>query len=296
MLKKGYVVTTPCKNEENNILQLANSIIKQTIQPKMWIIVDDGSTDSTPELLKTLTSSHNWIHVHTLESKSRDLGFHYAEVISIGLNLSLEICEKNDICCDYLGLIDADMILSPDFFEKIMYQFEKNPRLGIASGNVVYINNDKKILEEGRDNLPIGGLRVWSKKCFLDTGGSPISYSPDSVSNVIAILHGWDTAKFKDVHGIQTRKTSSAEGLWKGYIFKGKSDYFRDYHPMYVIFKFFKYMTKAPFYLGVPYLYGYVLGIFKIRTKIEDLSVREYYRKKHWEVINYYKIKFKLHL
>lgn len=293
---KDYIIVTPCKNEEDNILKLAESIVNQTIQPKMWIIVDDGSDDSTPKLLQTLTSRHSWIYVHALGSGKRDLSFHYAEVVNTGFNIALDIYKKKEICCDFLGLIDADMILSSDFFEKIINEFENNPKLGIVSGTVVYLKKGKKVLERGRDNLPIGGLRVWSKKCFLDTGGFPVSYSADSVSNVLAILDGWDTAKFEHIQGIQTRETSSAEGLWNGYKTKGKSDYYRDYHPIYIILKFLKYTKKFPFYLGIPYLYGYVIGIIKIKTKIEDLSIRKYYRNKHWEIINYYRRRLKSHL
>ncbi|AKB25963.1 Glycosyltransferase [Methanosarcina sp. MTP4] len=289
---KDYIIVTPCKNEEDNILQLGESIINQTIQPKLWVVVDDGSTDSTPRLLETLTSRYDWIRVNVLGNGKRDLSFHYAEVVNDGLNLALGISEENGISCKYIGLIDADMILYTDFFEKIMGKFESNSKLGVASGSVVYQKGEKKVFEKGRDNLPIGGLRVWRKECFLDTGGFPISYSADSVSNVIATLRGWDTVKYRDIIGIQTRETSSAEGMWKGFKTKGKSDYYRDYHPAYIIFKFLKYTFRSPHYLGVPYLCGYIDGIFKIKNKIEIPEVRKYYRNKHKELIDYYGRKF----
>jgi glycosyltransferase involved in cell wall biosynthesis len=293
---KNYIIVTPCKNEEDNILKLAESVANQTILPKLWIIVDDGSTDSTTRLLKTLKLKYDWIHLKFLGEGIRDLSFHYAEVVNSGFSLAVNISKEYEFRFDFLGLIDADMILSLDFFEKIMSEFENNSRLGIASGTVVYFKNGKRIPENGRDNLPIGGLRVWSKKCFLETGGFPVSYSADSVSNVLALLNGWDIARFSSIQGIQTRETSSAEGLWRGYQTKGKSDYYRDYHPVYVFLKFFKYTCKFPYYLGFPYLHGYFVGVIKIRAKIENAQVREYYRNKHQEIINYYgrKLKFRL--
>lgn len=291
---KDYLIVTPCKNEENNIMYLWESIINQTIQPKMWIVVDDGSTDSTPILLKTLASKHDWIHVNVLKNEKRDLGLHYANVVNHGFNYAQNISKETETLCDYFCLIDADMILSTDFFEKIFGKFEISSNLGIASGSVIYKKGKKIVLEDGRDNLPIGGLRVWRRECFLATGGFPISYSADSVSNVLAILHGWDIEKFEDIEGFQTRETSSAEGLWNGFETRGKSDYYRDYHPAYVILKFFKYTLKFPFYLGIPYLCGYINGIFKIKSKIEITEVRNYYRNKHKEIIDYYGRKFKL--
>jgi glycosyltransferase involved in cell wall biosynthesis len=291
---KDYIIVTPCKNEQENISHLVTSVVNQTIKPKLWTIVDDGSTDSTPEILRNIAAKYSWIYVHTLEKGKRDLSFHYAEVVNNGFNLALNYSERHKIFCDYLGLIDADMILSLDFFEKIMNKFEENSNLGIASGTVMYKKKNEETLEGGRDNLPIGGLRIWRKECFLNTGGFPISYSPDSVSNVLAILNGWDTVRYEDITGIQTRETSSAEGLWKGFKIRGKSDYYRGYHPLYITFKFFKYTYKPPFYLGISYLLGYITGVIKLRTKIENIEVRNYYRNKHKEIIYYYirKLKF----
>ena len=289
---KDYIVVTPCKNEEDNIIQLADSIINQTIQPKLWVIIDDGSTDSTPQLLKTLTLMCNWIYVSTLQSGKRDLSFHYAEVVNNGLTLALNISKEYLISYSYVGLIDADMILPPYFFEKMITKFEGNPNLGVASGAVVYEKGEKKVLEKGRNNLPIGGLRVWKHECFVSTGGFPISYSADSVSNVLATLQGWDIAIFEDIQATQTRETSSAEGLWNGYLTRGKSDYYRDYHPIYVIFKCLKYTFRYPFYVGLPYFCGYINGITRIKRKIENKEVRNYYRNKHKEIIEYYGNKF----
>ena len=154
------------------------------------------------------------------------------------------------------------------FFEKLLKQFDSNPLLGIASGSIGYRVDDKIILEKGRDNLPVGGLRVWRKTCFEDTGGFPISYSADAVSNVLANLHGWDTKKYPNVIGIQSRMTSSAQGLWSGYVTRGKSDYYRDYHPIYVMFKFAKYLLTYPFYIGIAYLFGYIYIDWALRDNL----------------------------
>lgn len=290
---KKYVVVTPCKNEEKNLPMLANSIINNTVKPSLWVILNDGSTDNTYIILESLEKEYSWIKILNKKESVRDLGLHYSEIVNEAIKYAFTICDRQNICFEYIGLIDADMILDKDFFEKIIDRLEKNPRLGICSGTAAYIHNKERILERGRPNHPIGGLRVWRKKCFEDTGGFPKSYSADSVSNVLAILKGWDTKKYEDIIGIQTRQTSSAEGLWNGFKVRGVSDYYRDYHPIYIFFKFLKYTCKPQFYLGVPYLYGYISGIVKIKNKIEIPEARKYYRNKHKELIDYYGKKFK---
>lgn len=291
MTTKGYVVVTPCKNEEKNLPALASSIIDNTIKPSLWVILNDGSTDNTSNILNDLEGKHNWIKtVHEKES-IRDLGLHYSNIVNKAINCAFVTCKERNIPFEYIGLIDADMILDKDFFEKIIDRFERNLNLGVCSGTVAYVEENQKVLEKGRSNHPIGGLRVWRKKCLVDTGGFPTSYSADSVSNVLAILKGWETKKYEDVLGIETRRTSSAEGLWKGFITRGKSDYYRDYHPVYVIFKSLKYSVRFPFYIGVAYLLGYTTGIIKIKSKIEIPEVRAYYRNKHLELLHQLKKK-----
>lgn len=295
-VKPEYAIATPCKNEEKSLPEFAESIINQTIKPNLWVIVDDSSTDKSPEILNDLVTKHDWIRVIKSEGTKRDLGFHYAKVVSEGLSQVFEIGSFENIPFEYIGLIDADMILENTFFEKIIDRFEKDPNLGIASGSALYYDADRLVAEKGRENLPIGGLRVWRRKCFIETGGFPISYSPDSVSNVLAILRGWETKKFDDIVGIQTRRTSSAEGLWKGYKTKGKSDYYRGYHPLYAILKFVKYSFTSPSYIGIAYLEGYIYGIVKIRKRIDIQEVRHYYRNKHLEIGRYYAGKFRFKL
>lgn len=294
--ESGYILVTPCKNEEKSLPKLAESIINQTITPRLWLIVNDNSTDHSAEILSNLETKYLWINVVTSEGTKRDLSFHYAKVVSEGLSLALEMSSIKKISFKYIGLIDADMVLEKKFFEKIINRFEENPHLGIASGSTAYFEANKLVTEKGRENLPIGGLRVWRKECFIETGGFPISYSADSVSNVLAVLRGWDTKKFEDIVGIQTRRTGSAEGLWKGYRTKGESDYYRDYHPVYILFKFVKYSFIPPFYIGIAYIEGYINGVIKIGKKIDILEVRNYYRKKHLEIGRYYAGKFKFKL
>lgn len=286
MVRENYVVVTPCKNEEQNLPALASSIINNTIKPRLWILLNDGSTDNTSNILDDLEKKYNWIKVVHEKESVRDLGLHYSDIVNKAIKCAFETCEERNIPFEYVGLIDADMILDNNFFEKIIDRLEKNPNLGVCSGTVAYTQKNKKILEKGRSNHPIGGLRVWRKKCLEDTGGFPKSYSADSVSNVLAILKGWDTKKYEDIIGIETRQTSSAEGLWKGFLTRGKSDYYRGYHPAYVIFKFIKYSTKFPYYIGTSYLLGYIIGITRIKNKIDIPEVRAYYRNKHLELVH----------
>lgn len=294
MTSGNYLIVTPCKNEEKFIPNLAKSIIDQTIKPKLWFIYEDGSTDNTYEKICDLSKNYDWIYVKKGEKFKRDVSFHYSDIVDTSIKEAKQICRNKDINIDYIGLIDADMVLDNDFFEKIIEKFDSNPKLGIASGSVIYKEGSNQIMEKGRDDHPNGGLRVWRRNCFIETGGFPRSYSADSVSNILARLKGWETRKYNDILGIHLRKTNSAEGLWKGYKIRGESDHYRDYHPAYILLKFLKYTIQPPFYPGISYINSYINCVLNRKHKMMDHpEVRKYYRNKHLEIIDHYKKKVK---
>jgi len=278
-----YIIVTPCKNEEKSLPVLIESVMNNTIKPNMWVIIDDGSTDSTPDILKDIEVEYEWVHVIQGKGLVRDLTFHYSKIVDSAIKYSLDFCEKHNVPCEFISLIDADMRLGNDFFEKILERMNKDPGLGVCSGSAAYYQNGMLINETGRSQNPIGGLRVWRTKCFEDSGGFPHSYSADSVSNVLAILRGWKIMKYNDIIAITARPTNSTEGFWKGFKTRGMSDYYRDYHPLYILLKSLKYFTKHPHYIGAAYLHGYVHGLLFIKEKIHIPEVRSYYRSKYKE-------------
>ena len=286
----SYILATPAKNEEKNLPKLIQSVVEQTIKPLVWVIVDDGSTDNTLNIIKRAREQYEWIQSIQLGTHKRDLSKHYAIVCNESFNFALKYCEIRHLEYDYIGLLDADMILEREFYSKLIREFEKNPRLGIASGSVYYDINGKLTIEKDRDDMPLGGIRLWRRECFEDTGaGFYIGYSPDAVSNVLAKLRGWETRRFDEIRAIQTRRTSSAEGLWKGYKYHGESAYFRNYHPLFALVKGIKYLLEKPHYIGIAYLYGYLSFFIKRAEKIENEEIRNYYfHQKYKEAMEYY--------
>ncbi|RJS79469.1 glycosyltransferase family 2 protein [Methanophagales archaeon] len=293
-LLRRYILITPAKNEEKNLPNLISSVLNQTNKPILWVIVDDGSEDNTPDIIMEAKRKHSWIQNVHLEEHPRDIGKRYAYVCNRGFDYALKYLKKHDLKYEYIGVLDADMILEHDFYSRLIEEFEKNPKLGIASGGEYFYDADNKlVLEEVRDETPVGCMRLWRRECFEEVGMYPISYSPDSVSNVLAKLRGWEIKMFREIKAIQTRRTSSAEGLWKGYKIHGESAYFRNYHPLFAMAKGLKYLSKRPYYTGIAYLYGYFSSFLKRMDKIDNKEVRDYYWNKHKEVAQFYWAKLK---
>ncbi|HIH74102.1 MAG TPA: glycosyltransferase family 2 protein [Methanosarcina sp.] len=276
--KRKYLLITPARNEEINLPEVSKSVAGQKVTPAIWIIVDDGSTDNTPQILEGLKSRYPWIQSIRLPPRPRDITFHYSYVCKQGFDYALEYCRENGIEYEYIGLLDADTILEENYFGKLMDEFEKDPSLGIASGGVYYEIDGKLSREVSDKNLPRGTGRLWRKTCFIETEGYQVEPSPDSISNTKAVMRGWQLRQYVNIVEIQTRKTSAGEGLWKGYVKNGWMAFYVDKSLPMVLFNTLYFSLKSPYYTGIAYLYGYLNSAIKREKKIHDMEIRAYYR------------------
>jgi glycosyltransferase involved in cell wall biosynthesis len=274
-----YIIVTPAKNEGKNLPITISSIEKQTLKPALWVIVDDGSTDNTPEIIEAAKKNHAWIHSICLHGvKKRDLGIHYACVCISGLNYAIEYCKRNMIGYEYIGTVDADMSLENTYFENLIKEFGKDRKLGIASGGTWVSIKGKEMQLQLREEIPCGGHRLWRKECFEETGGFPLTYAADSFSIIKAKLRGWKTKRFEEYKARQARLTCSAEGLWEGWKKEGVAMYYMEFRPLFAILRAIRYLFNKPYYIGLAYLVGYLGGYINKKPRINDEEIRYYSR------------------
>ena len=279
-MQTQYIIVTPCKNEENNLPNLIESIVAQTIRPVLWVIIDDGSADKTPEIIKDAVKKYNWIHSIRLDGKKRDLGLHLASVIKKGFDFAIEYCIKNGIDYSYLGNVDGDLTLESTFFENIIKEFEKDPKLGIASGGTKHIVGNRIIHAKVSLDEPSGGHMLIWRKCFEECGGYPLSYASDSVLKAKARLRGWKTIRVEKSIATEIRDVHSAEGYWKGYRDRGEASYYLNLNPLHVMIGGIMYSFRRPYYTGIAYLLGYFGCFIQKKEQINDNEIKKYFWKK----------------
>jgi glycosyltransferase involved in cell wall biosynthesis len=303
MNSRRYIVVTPCRNEEKNLSNLMQTITAQTIRPVLWVIVDDGSTDKTGEIIAEAEKNYVWIKGIHLEEHKEYMGTHIAYVCNRGFEFAKEYCNEKDIPYVYIALVDADNILEKRYFEKLIEEFEKDGNLGIASGNNAFtdVENilnelraknpnvtvmDKEFwqlwdspfaqIQNSRDDLPMGSARMWRRDCFEETGGYLPVALPDSVSNAKAKMKGWRTKRFMDIRIIE-RQGLKKQGLWNGHKEKGKSLFFLGQPLSFAVLKALNYSLKRPYYTGMAYFYGYIKSLVQRKERIDDDEIREYF-------------------
>lgn len=273
-----YIVVTPCKNEEKNLENLINSMVSQTVKPALWIIVDDGSTDNTPNIIQEALNKYQWIQSIQLTHGKRDRGLHLANIIRAGFDFGISYCAKEQIHYTYLSNIDSDIVLEPYYFELILTEFESDPLLGTASGGLYHYEAGEIVPENINDSEPPGACIVIRRKCFEQCGGIFISYAWESVLNAKVKLKDWKTKIFNDIKVVEVRDTNSAEGYWKGYIYKGECAHYLNFNPLHVLGKTIFYLFKKPHFIGFAYIYGYLYNYLSNKPQINDIDIKHYFR------------------
>ncbi len=290
----SYILTTPVKNEEVNLPLLAECIINQTILPKVWVIIDGNSKDNTHKIIKKLSEEFDWIYWKIQENFSPNSGhLNFAWAVREGYEYASKICANKNWEYEYVGKVDADVLLPKNYFEKLIEKFEEYPKLGIASGSPYTLKvgfqgkNYECILEkdtERDDFLPdeLPDKRLFRKRCLDDIGGFPISkYAPDAVMLAKARLIGWRIKWFEDLKIYNLRKDTGIERqMWRAFKQAGHSKYYLGYHPLLFTLSALNELRKRPHYFAFAFLLGYLSSYLIGEEKTDDIEIRDYFKHK----------------
>ena len=61
--RQTYCIVSPVRDEEKYMRRTLDSVVNQTVPPDLWVIVDDGSTDATPQILAEYAARYPFIQV-----------------------------------------------------------------------------------------------------------------------------------------------------------------------------------------------------------------------------------------
>lgn len=251
-----YVLITPARNEAEFIEHTLRSVVAQTVLPKRWVIVSDGSTDGTDELVAQYQPGRPWIELVRLpERKER----HFAAKVN-AFNAGYDRAKA--LTFDIVGNLDADVSFGPDYFEYLLAQFEGNERLGVAGTH--YIEGDFHSFKDSYINVHHvnGQVQLFRRACYEDIGG----YVPnkgggiDWVAVTTARMKGWETYSFGERTFNHHRKMGTAgSSEIKARFHYGKKDYFLGGHPLWQLFRGTFQLAKKPYVVGgLALMFGYL--------------------------------------
>jgi poly-beta-1,6-N-acetyl-D-glucosamine synthase len=273
-VKPKYVIISPVRDEAQYIGRTFESVIRQTVPPAEWIIVDDGSHDNTGPLIDEYAKQYPWIiPIHRADRGRRVAGSGVMEAFYAGY----ERLQCDD--WDFIVKLDGDVGLEPDYFERCFQQFVDDPTLGICGGVMYCEENGELKLDEHPLSHVRGAIKLYIRSCWTAIGGLIKNTGWDTVDEVHAGMMGFRTRSFPDIKVIHYRPTGAAAGVWRDNFKNGHADYVSGYHPVFLAIKCFRRLFQKPYIVkALVHAYGYFSSYVKRRPRIESKELIRYVR------------------
>jgi len=223
---------TPARNEADNLSRLGRCLIEQTWRPKAWIVVDNGSTDETADVVRELARDHGWIRLVSIATDAAPTrGRSSIRAFNAGI---LQGPEHPD----FVTGLDADVSFGPEYFEALLDEFEKSPRLGIAAGLCHEPSGDGWApVHVTYPNLR-GASLTYRGSCLAQLLPLEGRYGWDGIVVVSANIRGWETAIFPQLSYFHHRPTGARDtGRFSSFAAEGDSAYYMWYRPSYMLLR-----------------------------------------------------------
>jgi poly-beta-1,6-N-acetyl-D-glucosamine synthase len=269
-----YVVVTPVRDEERHIEATVRSVTSQTIPPAEWIIVDDGSSDRTGDILDQYAAQFPWIHVvHRSNRGFRKSGGGVIEAFYDGYN-ALHCRDW-----EFIVKLDGDLTLSEDYFEKCFEHFQREPQLGIGGGEIYHDLGGVQKLEANPKFHVRGATKIYRRSCWEAIGGLLQAPGWDTIDEVKANMLGWKSYSFGELQLLHHRVTGTAEGVLRDRMKHGVACYVSGYHPLFLVASCLSRLIQKPYIAGSAAIaYGFLKGYWMRTPRVNDTQLIKYLR------------------
>lgn len=238
-----YAIVTAAYNEAKYIERLIRSVVAQTHRATRWVIVSDGSTDGTDEIVSKYAQQYPFICLHRItDDHPRTF---VAQVHAI--NAGFAVLEP--LRTEFIGNLDADIELEPGYFKALLDCFDNDQRLGLAGGYIYEVRNG--VFCQRPSNSPWSvahAIQLFRRQCLQDIGGcyTPLPYGgPDWYAEIRARMRGWKVQAIPALPVRHYRPTGAEEGRMRSATRMGLMDYTLGTHPLFEVCKMARRIKSA---------------------------------------------------
>ncbi|MGA7750775.1 MAG: glycosyltransferase family A protein [Gallionella sp.] len=274
----GYVLISPCRDEAVYMRQTLDSVIAQSIRPARWVIVDDGSTDESPQILAEYAKRYDWIEIVTRSDRGRRaVGPGVIDAFYAGLDaINLDDFE-------FLCKLDLDLRLPPRYFEILMERMKANMRIATCSGKS-YIEEDGHLVNERHgDETSLGMTKFYRVACFKAIGGFVREVMWDGIDCHCCRMKGWIACSWDDpeLRFVHLRPMgSSQQSIYIGRMRHGYGQYFMGTGLLFMVASAIYRMNEKPYVLGsLAILWGWIRNALQGKPRYNDLEFRRFLRR-----------------
>jgi len=251
-----YVLVTPARDEAKFIELTIQSVLAQTARPLKWIIVSDGSTDGTDDIVKRYAAEHEWIELLRMPEREERNFAGKAHAVNAGQK------RVADLPYQVIACLDADVVIDSDYFLYLLEKLVADPALGLVGTPFREITDETYDYRYVSVEYVSGPCQVFRRECFEAIGGYvPVKTgSIDYIAVISARMKGWKTRTFIGKYYLHGRAMGTAQcGPIQARINYGIRDYVIGNHPLWELFRSVYQMTRKPYVLrGLALAAGYV--------------------------------------
>ena len=270
----AYVLVTPARNEAAYIGETIRSVLRQTRRPLRWVVVSDGSTDGTDDIIRRYAETNGFMQALRIDSTGpRNF---VAKVLAFRRGYE----QIADVSHQFVGNLDADVSLPPDYYERALERLSRQPRLGICSAAYWYDSGSGLVRNRTPPWDAPGGFQLFRRECYEQIGGYLLleGGGEDTVAAVMARMAGWETRSFDEPQAIVRRVSGTGAGMTAlQYRFaQGVKNYGWGAHPLFILAKAVRDIADRPYVFGSAGLLGGYFGLWLRRAerKVPDAVVR----------------------
>lgn len=285
MSHQPYIVISPCRNETDYMDRTLDSMARQTVKPKKWIIVDDGSTDDTPQKLAAFADKHPWVHIVTRQDRGhRAVGPGVIDAFYCGFRAI------GDQDYAFLSKLDLDLELPDRYYETLLERMAHDSRLGTCSGTP-YIETSSAPKPEGAAfDMSAGMAKFYRRTCFEQIGGLIRGVMWDAIDCHKCRTLGWKACAFDDDDALQFLHLrpmgSSQKGIMTGRSRHGKGQYFMGTGLVYMAVSALNRLRYPPYVTGgLTMFWGYLTALLSGSQRFECEGFRPFLRRYHWRIL-----------
>jgi glycosyltransferase involved in cell wall biosynthesis len=270
------LLITPARDEAVHLERTIRAVAAQTRRPDLWLIVDDGSTDTTPEVLARAESELPFLRVLQAPQGTAANPDRLAVAAEArAFNWALGSLSLDDYT--HVGKLDADIELPAEYFERLVDDFEREPQLGIAGGGLLERGRNGWQLAKVPDYHVRGALKLYSRECFTAIGGIEERLGWDTIDETYARMNGFTTRSLNEVAARHHRPVATRNGTLRGRARHGQCAYILRYGGWWVALRSLKVACSRPYGLsGLAFLYGYLRSALRREDRVEDERFRRF--------------------
>lgn len=244
----SYVLLTAAYNEEHYIEETIRSVVAQVLRPQMWVIISDGSTDRTDEIVRQYAMRHPFIR---LVRREKDDSREFASKV-FALRAGFQMLTLDSI--QFIGHLDADLWLDPCYFSNLLAKFGEDHELGVAGGWCFEkAANESWQPRPGNCTWSVpGAIQMFRSECYKDIGELlPIEYGgEDWYAEIRARMCGWQVQSFPELEAHHLRASGTRASLLRYCYRAGFMDFALGSHPLFEAAKVARMSATPPYLLN----------------------------------------------